>query len=271
MTYSFGGSLATPARAEEIAHDSPALGERWDLQREHRTEAAGVLRVGDLFEVKRGLATGANDFFILDPVRAAGLGLPKQFLRPVLPSPRLIYDLVIEADSEGVPLLPKVCWLLDCPESPEKVQRDFPSLWRYLEEGRTSGVADGYICSHRQPWYAQEQRPPAPILASYMGRSSARSDTPFRFFRNKSRAVVTNVFLNLYPRPFLINQLKTDPTRMDQLHQLLASIGLDTLLRAGRAYGGGLHKMEPSELANLPLHDALQWMQVERAEQLAFA
>ena len=271
VTYSFGGSLDEPARREELALDSPALEGRWDLQREHQPDIEGMLRVCDLFDVKRGLATGANDFFILESDRAAALGLPKEFLRPVLPSPRLINELVIEADADGVPLLSQIRWLLDCSAAPEKVQRDYPALWRYLEEGHARGVADGYICSHRQHWYAEEQRPPAPILASYMGRSTLRSDTPIRFFRNQSRAVATNVFLNLYPRPFLQKQLRTDPARINQLHQILASICLDTLLRNGRAYGGGLHKMEPSELGNLPLPNAPEWLQVEKIEQLVFA
>lgn len=271
LAYSFGGSLDEPARREEITFDSPALGRRWDLQREYRPDVEGVMRLGDLFDVKRGLATGANDFFIMESDRATALGLPRKFLRPVLPSPRLIDDLVIEADADGVPLLANVGWLLDCTEAPAVLQRDFPALWRYLEEGRMRGVADGYICSHRQPWYSQEQRPPAPILASYMGRTSQRSDTPIRFFRNRSCAVATNVFLNLYPRPFLQRQLNAEPDRIDLLHQLLASICLDTLLRNGRAYGGGLHKMEPSELANLPLSDAPEWMQIEKYEQLVFA
>ena len=247
VAYSFGGSLDEPARREGIALGSPALGGRWDLQREYRPDVEGVLRICDLFDVKRGLATGANDFFIMGSDHAMALGLPREFLRPVLPSPRLINDLVIEADEDGVPLLAHVGWLLDCSEAPEVVQRDYPALWRYLEEGRMRGVADGYICSHRQPWYAQEQRLHAPILASYMGRTTQRSDTPIRFFRNRSCAVATNVFLNLYPRPFLQRQLNAEPDRIDQLHHLLASICLDTLLRNGRAYGGGLHKMEPSE------------------------
>lgn len=37
---------------------------------------------------------------------------------------------------------------------------------------------------------------------------------------------------------------------------LLESIGLlieDTLLSEGRSYGGGLHKLGPKELANVPL------------------
>jgi hypothetical protein len=178
---------------------------------------------------------------------------------------------VIEADAEGVPLLSQLEWLIDCLEPMEKLARDYPALWRYFEDGRARGVANGYICSHRQPWYAQEQRQPAPILASYMGRSSMRSDTPFRFFLNRSRAVATNVFLNLYPRPFLQKQLKENPGYLTQLHTLLSSVDLDTLLRSGRAYGGGLHKMEPSELANMPIHNPPEWLQIEKSEQLAFA
>ncbi|KKS75145.1 MAG: hypothetical protein UV49_C0035G0009, partial [candidate division WWE3 bacterium GW2011_GWA2_42_9] len=42
-------------------------------------------RISDLFTIKRGIATGANGFFLLTPEQIGAWGLPEKFLRPVLP------------------------------------------------------------------------------------------------------------------------------------------------------------------------------------------
>lgn len=41
--------------------------------------------LGDLFQIKRGLATGANKFFIMSEEQADSPGIPNAFLRPILP------------------------------------------------------------------------------------------------------------------------------------------------------------------------------------------
>lgn len=46
------------------------------------------VKLSDLFKITRGIATGANKFFILTPERVAELKLPKKFLIPILPSAR---------------------------------------------------------------------------------------------------------------------------------------------------------------------------------------
>ena len=55
----------------------------------------------------------------------------------------------------------------------------------------------------------------------------------------------------LYPVPALRRKLASD----DQLHktvwQALNEISSDELKAAGRVYGGGLHKIEPKELASV--------------------
>jgi hypothetical protein len=44
--------------------------------------AKNGLTFGDLFTIKRGLATGANDFFILPRKRAREIGIRSKFLKP---------------------------------------------------------------------------------------------------------------------------------------------------------------------------------------------
>jgi adenine-specific DNA-methyltransferase len=41
-----------------------------------------------LFYIKRGIATGANAFFILAAEQIERRGLPHEFFTPILPSPR---------------------------------------------------------------------------------------------------------------------------------------------------------------------------------------
>lgn len=265
--FGYGGDLISPRLTMEIPVRNPELKGRWRLLPEENVTHVAA-RIGDLFTIKRGIATGANGFFLLTRQQIAALRLPEKFLRPVLPGPRLLDNPVITADAEGMPLLPDTKYLLDCAEPAETVRVRYPSLWSYLERGRAEGVADGALCASREPWYAQEQRTAAPFLASYMGRPTQRTDCPIRFFKNESRAIATNVLLNLYPKPWLARRLSEEPARGHELIALLNSITAGSLVQGGRSYGGGLHKVEPSELANMPLSALPEWAVVPEDSQL---
>jgi len=85
-----------------------------------------------------------------------------------------------------------------------------------------------------------------------MGRNLAKREKPFRFIFNRSQATAANVYLLLYPIPALVKALETDPELGRLVWKFLDSIPAETLLGEGRVYGGGLYKMEPKELANVP-------------------
>jgi len=99
-------------------------------------------------------------------------------------------------------------------------------------------------------WFRQENRPAAPILCTYMGRFSKTHDSPFRFILNHSQATAPNVYLLLYPRPTLTVRLKNNGQLLRSIWQALRQIAPTDLIAEGRVYGGGLHKIEPNELAN---------------------
>lgn len=141
--------------------------------------------------------------------------------------------------------------LIDCPLPESVVKERYPALWAYLAEAKAAGIAEGYLARRRDPWYRQENREPAPFLCTYMGRG--REDgAPFRFIRNKSQAVVTNVYLALYPIGEMAEALKIDPSLCPAVFELLNEISPADLKSEGRVYGGGLHKMEPAELGRVP-------------------
>jgi adenine-specific DNA-methyltransferase len=254
VTFSFGGTMQAPVLSKTVSLHDLERSEKWTrFPKRDIEEQYDGYRLGDLFSIKRGLATGDNSFFILDESKARELKLPQQFLRPVLPSSRYIKVDEINSDGEGVPLLDKRLFLLDCDLPEAEVQRDYPVLWAYLQTG-VEHVAKGYLCSKRKRWYSQERRPPAPIVCTYIGRSD-HDGRPFRFLLNNSEATATNVYLMLYPRPVLANQLQLDPGALRSLWQALNEIDKETLLGNGRVYGGGMHKLEPKELANVPVNE----------------
>ncbi len=217
----------------------------------------------------RGIATGANEYFIIDQRTVDHYSIPRLFLKPILPSPRLLTQEVIESDPDGVPLLEDLHFLLYCDQPPHVVREEYPGLWSYFEKGIEKGIHKRYLCASKDIWYFQEKRQPSLFLATYMGRSNGNRKAPIRFILNLSEAVATNVYLHLYPTVELSRLIANERSRMLELLRILNAIPLEELLLAGRAYGGGLHKVEPKELLEVTLPDVPRWLRVGTFKQLA--
>jgi len=256
VEFSYGGPLAKPEKSERIPTSILRQEAKWTKFPRISTgpsgQEAAKLKLSDLFNVKRGIATGANKFFILTAEKTLKYRLPNEFLAPILPGPRYLTTNKIEADDNGNPILSPQLFLLAC-NLPENVVRTrYPSLWEYLQIGEQQGINKRYLCRHRSPWYSQEHRPPAPLLCTYMGRQTQGDRKPFRFILNHSKAIAPNVYLMLYPKHALAKELKDNPEQLETVWQALNEISQDILMSEGRTYGGGLHKIEPNELANAP-------------------
>ena len=257
--FTFGGSISKPRAIQRVRTSEISDAPKWtvfplsdlllgDTFRRPQMEHQPVL--SDVFDIKRGIATGANEFFIMERRQAAERGLPAEYLKPVLPSPRYLKDRVIEADEEGFPRLRPSLVLLDCDLPEALVMKKHPRLWDYIAKGAQDGLPERYLLRGRKPWYSQEQRPPAPFLCTYMGRGQ-NGDSPFRFFLNQSRAVAANVYLLLYPIARLADVLTRDPGLASHIFSRLSALRPEELKTEGRVYGGGLHKIEPRELGRL--------------------
>ncbi|HRJ40471.1 MAG: Eco57I restriction-modification methylase domain-containing protein [Caldilineaceae bacterium] len=261
VTFSYGATLGNPPISVAVTKEELQAQPKWSVyghpsQNGTAIDRDGKLRLADLFSIKRGIATGANNFFILTPQQITNAQLPARFLKPILPSPRYLSSTEILADGQGLPLLEKRLFLLDCDLPESTVQARFPHLWRYLQKGVEKGIAERYLCRHRSPWYSQESRPPAPLLCTYMGRqTSANGHHPFRFFLNHSQATAANVFLLLYPKAPLQKLIEANPGLLRSLWQRLNNLSADEMIYQGRTYGGNLHKLEPKELANATIEN----------------
>jgi adenine-specific DNA-methyltransferase len=249
---SYGGTLSKPTQTRTVSAVTLQSLRKWTgLAANGVKETKEGLRLADFFSIKRGLATGDNRFFILSRAEIEERGLPLESFKPILPGPRHLPADVIEAQEDGTPKIGRQLFILDCRLPEEVVRKRFPTLWSYLKTGKPR-VSDTYLCSRRNPWYAQETRPPAPFVCTYMGRNLAKREKPFRFILNNSKATAANVYLLLYPIPALAKALEIDPELGRHIWEFLDSIPPETLLGEGRVYGGGLYKLEPKELGNVP-------------------
>ena len=208
-------------------------------------------RFDEFFDIRRGIATGANDFFIMSSNKASSLGIRSENLVPILPSPRYIKTDVIARDSDGgARTEPKLVCIQPLTEysTLEDVESGDQALFLYLSSAPEK-VRKSYLVRNRKVWFRPETRVPSPYLLTYMGRGSAKNQRPVRFLMNDSEAIATNMYLMVTPKGILKNAIDSGVLSYGLVFQELQAITAKELIDGGRGYGGGLRKVEPKELA----------------------
>ena len=253
VRFTYGGSIDNPSHGKELSVNVLATEKKWTrFPLSDQREASNAQKLSDFFTIKRGIATGDNNFFILTRQQIEDHNLPIKHFRPILPSPRYLDTTEVKADENGFPDIENQLFVLDCKLPIDEIKQIHPELFQYLEEGIQAGVPEGYLCKKRKIWYSQEIRLESRFYCTYIGRSNKEGKNPFRFVLNRSKAIVANSYLILYPKPQLEREIVQNPELNEQLLEALNQITAKAMLDEGRVYGGGMYKIEPKELANVP-------------------
>jgi adenine-specific DNA-methyltransferase len=245
----FLGSLMTPAVSVNVGAcldlDSFQPNDKW-LNPLFNGDAPGKCLtmpkvLGDYFNCRRGIATGANDFFCLSQ---SGLLLHGLELCHV--------DSCISkaADAEGLVFTPEKysslvaagrrCYLLN-------PRQNGPSLASYLQIGERLGIPQRHLPSHRPVWYLPENRHPADIWVAVFSR------TTVKYILTTSGARNLTCFHGLYAKPGYENMAPLVTLYLN------SSWGRDAFAQVNRFYGDGLNKLEPKDVEALPCPEFPRW------------
>ena len=197
---------------------------------------ASWISMSELFNSRRGIATGANSYFLQskEQIRENGLSL-KRSKRCVGRSKDVQGLIFTEEDFKHCEQAGSPMFLLELDEKYEEDKR-------YIESGREQDLPSRFLLANRTPWYKQESRPIAEILVGVFGRDGVR------FVWNKARTYNLTTFHGLY----------ADLT--DDEHGVVVALLNSSLLQvmnkgSERSYGGGLQKVEPKDLLEMSIPD----------------
>ena len=246
-----GGTLAAPTASTTMSSVELQKQERWNWETLHRGAAPrGTITLGELFEIQRGIATGANGWFVLSAEKKDDIGARDTWVRPLIPKSRHLTSNVFDLSNAGVPA--DNLYLIDTDEPIDSLQRTSPSFAEYLMAAARD-VGGRALVSSRKPFYRQERRTPPLFAFVYMAKADVPSSR--RFIWNRGQGAILNNYLGLTPREPLRRWLDSDPANIKTLHALLTSLPASELELHGRRYVSDLLKLEPSELKRVRITD----------------
>jgi adenine-specific DNA-methyltransferase len=190
-------------------------------------------------ETTLGAVTGNNRYFAISPqqVTAAGLVLEQDLVRLSPPGSRHLRGLGLTTqDWTELGEAGRATWLFRPSGEPSAAGRE------YIAAGERIGVPTAYKCRIRSPWWRVPLVPTADLLLTCMN-----ADTP-RISTNRAEVRHLNSVHGVYLRPDL-RGLGADLLPLACLNSFTL-LGAETV---GRAYGGGLLKIEPREADRLPV------------------
>jgi len=253
VEFSSGGTLDAPVERLQVSASrlDPAAKWSWPNLRPPAHIPSTEPTLGELFQVQRGIATGANAYFVLSDEQLGDLDVNRRWVTPILPRARLLTSDVVECDEFRNPLVEGRRWLIDTNEPIEEIRSRSPRFAAYLDKVFLE-VGLRRLVRGRSPFYRQERREAPLFVFVYMAKGGAGA-SPRRFYLNHSRAVVLNNYLGLRPRPVFSDWLNAATGRDMRVLEGLITISPEELDRCGRQYVSGLLKLEPGDLKSVRL------------------
>ena len=192
-------------------------------------------------ETTLGMVTGNNRYFTMSPQDAADRGIPRsELLKLSPPGSSHLRGLMLSDDAwRALGKKGSATYLFRPGANPSDAAME------YIRAGETAKVHRAYKCRVRKTWWQVPLVKPADLFLTYMN-----ADTP-RITTNAAKALHLNSVHGIY----LVNEHRDLGCELLPLAALtsMTLVGAETV---GRAYGGGMLKIEPREADRLPVPSA---------------
>jgi hypothetical protein len=190
-------------------------------------------------DVTNGYVSGANAFFHCTMGDARRRGLPDDWLIPVARNSRSLVGIAFSredlraAERRGIP------HHLILPREGDLFSNHGQALDAFIREGETFGIPGRYKCRVRTPWWRVPGLIQADLLLPYMIGSDPHASV--------------NCAHALYPNSLHGLRLSNAAAAERIALGLLTSLSLLSMELTGRSSGGGVLKLEPSEMQRVSL------------------
>jgi tRNA1(Val) A37 N6-methylase TrmN6 len=197
--------------------------------------------LGNWYSVRIGTVTGCNSFFLMNKTLAEEHKLQDFCLKPVVSTAKSLHmlDYVLSdfSDRWDSNHASKIL-ILNAWDSISK------EISEYIRHGQEQGVHERYKCRVRDPWYVLRDVEIPDAFFHYCASSFPH------MVLNSAEVMCTNAVHRLT----LNNEFRGE----NGIQRLLAVSSASVISQiateiCGRTYGGGVLKLEPSEVLNIPL------------------
>ena len=189
-----------------------------------------LVRLGDIAKVRRGITTGANDFFYLTTDKIDGFGIEPEFYQPVMTSPQESRSIAVNTAT-----LPKRLFM--CHRDEDALEG--MGALAYIAWGEAQGYHLRRSVASRRRWYDLGKRDTAQLAMNYV------IDTTARTFLAKDGLLFGDNF------PTIINNTASPIQFAIAMNATLSQLMINVLGRT--ALGGGGLKIQIYETENLPV------------------
>lgn len=195
---------------------------------------AGLIPLSTFGVCSRGIATGANDYFVLSEEELQQYSILPQETKPCIGKAAHVTRPVFgKQDFLELSRSGKKCHLIDFDEPLSEGAR------KYIDLGVSMGINKRFLPAHRRPWYSQEKRKIAYFWIPVFFRDS------WRVIRNDARILNLTTYHGFYLNTLGHSYLK-------HIFAYLNSAACMTVMTEQiRRYGDGLNKFEPNDVTKI--------------------
>ena len=194
-----------------------------------------LVKVNKYLKITRGIATGCNNFFVLNKSTIEKEKLDKKyFINCISKSVDIKKCIFNDEILANLKQQDKKVYLLNI----DKNDLENNNLNKYISKGKKMKINEKYLLKKRNPWYLMEKKQAAPIWITSANRGK------IKVIRNLTKTVNLTTFHSVY-----VNEKYKKLTNILFCY-LISDIGQEIIKHNKKTMGGGLEKYQPGDLNN---------------------